>query len=345
MSMVFQHLPSPTPQLDPSVVQRDLSPSPLHHSSLKLSSNLVSHLRCPMCRAHLAHIEHAFQCSNSQCGGKFPIVGGIPILLNEQTSLFSIDAVRTACARYPARTPASSMRSWLPSLSKNIKSSANVAHFVHLLRTTTTCPIVLVIGGRKRGAGMEHLVQPDIQLVAMDVSPGPQTLVLCDAHDIPFEDATFDGVVAQAVLEHVADPYRCVNEIHRVLKADGVVYAETPFMQQMHGGNYGDFTRFTSAGHRRLFRTFSEVEAGAVCGPGMALAWAIEAFLLSFATTRPSRVLVRLGTRLVWSPLKYVDYYLINKPGALGAASAYYFLGRKSAHTFSDRELLLGTDA
>ncbi len=84
-------------------------------------------------------------------------------------------------------------------------------------------------------------------------------------------DESFDGVICQAVLEHVLDPYRCVEEIHRVLRPNGLVYAETPFMQQVHGGTH-DFTRFTHLGHRRLFRKFAEVDSGVVCGPGMALA-------------------------------------------------------------------------
>ena len=80
-------------------------------------------------------------------------------------------------------------------------------------------------------------------------------MLICDANDIPFENGSFDGVVLQAALEHVADPYRCVEETHRVLKEKGLVYAETAFMQQVHGGRY-DFTRFTRLGHRRLFRRF-----------------------------------------------------------------------------------------
>ncbi|MEZ5361501.1 MAG: class I SAM-dependent methyltransferase [Bryobacterales bacterium] len=66
--------------------------------------------------------------------------------------------------------------------------------------------------------------------------------MLCDAQRIPFADATFDAVVAQAMLEHVADPVRAVGEIWRVLKP-GLVYSETPFLQQVHAGPY-DFTRY-----------------------------------------------------------------------------------------------------
>ena len=105
------------------------------------------------------------------------------------------------------------------------------------------------------------------------------TSLICDAHDIPFADGCFDGVIVQAVLEHVMDPGRCVEEIHRVLGDNGLVYAETPFIQQIHMGRY-DFTRYTHSGHRRLFRRFEEIASGPVGGPGMALAWAYQ--VLSF---------------------------------------------------------------
>ena len=43
-----------------------------------------------------------------------------------------------------------------------------------------------------------------------------------------------------------------------------------------------------------------------------------------------------------WSAfwLKYLDDYLIEKPGALDAASGYYFLGRKADHALPDRDLI-----
>ena len=136
--------------------------------------------------------------------------------------------------------------------------------------TLSAHPRVLVIGSRVLGSGMEMLAEyPGLEVVESDVELGPRPLVLFDAHDIPFEDGAFDGVIAQAVLEHVADPSRVAAEIARVLKPRGFVYAETPFMQQVHEGAY-DFTRFTHLGHRRLFRDFDEVASGVACGPGMA---------------------------------------------------------------------------
>ena len=37
---------------------------------------------------------------------------------------------------------------------------------------------------------------------------------------------------------------------------------------------------------------------------------------------------------------EYTDYYLIDKPGTLDAASGYYFMGHKSRRILSDKELI-----
>jgi len=148
-----------------------------------------------------------------------------------------------------------------------------------------------------------------------------------------------DAVILQAVLEHVVDPQRAVGETHRVLRDGGLVYADTPFMQQIHGREF-DFTRYTGLGHRRLFRAFREVDSGITCGPGTALAWSAYYFALSFFASAMLRATVaglcRLG--LFW--LKYFDYLLIRNDGAFDAASAFYFLGEKHDQVLSDHELV-----
>ena len=129
------------------------------------------------------------------------------------------------------------------------------------------------------------------------------------------------------------------NEIYRVLKKNGLGYAETPFIQQVHLGKY-DFTRFTYLGHRRLFRKFEEISSGAVCGPGMALAWSYQYFLLSFVKAPFTRAIVKIFARVTSFWLLYFDYYLINKPGTFDSASGYHFLGKKSEKVLDDRKLI-----
>jgi len=48
-----------------------------------------------------------------------------------------------------------------------------------------------------------------------------------DAQSIPYADGTFDAVIANHVLYHIPDRRRALQEMHRVLKADGVVFAAT----------------------------------------------------------------------------------------------------------------------
>ena len=310
---------------------------------MRLQQDIVSSLRCPVCKSTLELSERGFLCTNTSCQATFPIVDGIPVLINESASVFSIrDFTEHQNTFFQSRPNKVNqlIGKLLPTLDHNISTKKNYGKFAELLAAEIRTPKVLILGGSIVGRGLDEILShPSIQFIETDVSFGPRTALVCDAHNIPFDDRTFDGVIAQAVLEHVVDPYRCVAEIHRVLKDSGCVYAETPFMQQVHAGRY-DFTRFTLLGHRRLFRRFEEIESGAVDGPGMALGWSYKYFVLSFARSRLLRSILSGFARLTAFWLKYFDYYLIKKPGTLDAASGFYFLGRKSDKTLSDKNLV-----
>ncbi|MBR8834776.1 MAG: methyltransferase domain-containing protein [Stigonema ocellatum SAG 48.90 = DSM 106950] len=316
----------------------------INHSQVKLSTRVQEILSCPICNTQLELRSEDCQCRNHECKAVFPVIKGIPILIDEESSIFSINDFlenrNTTIDLSPKNHFFENFKRFIPNLSINIKTKKNYQQLIKLLLVQSTKPKVLVVGGSILGQGTEVIVDnPNIELVETDVSFGSRTTLICDGHSLPFADNSFDGVIIQAVLEHVVDPSRCVKEIHRVLKDDGLVYAETPFMQQVHGGSY-DFTRFTHLGHRRLFRKFEEIDSGATCGPGMALAWSYHYFLLSFTTSKFLRKLIGLFVKLTAFPLKYLDYLLINQAGTFDAASAYYFIGKKSDQILSDKQLL-----
>ena len=309
---------------------------------IKLSAAVQKMLRCPICKEELQLIEGYFTCKNTLCNAVFPIVQGIPVLIDDDASVFTInDFVHQRTTTFPAKNIFErAIIRFFPTINRNIKGSENYKKLAKLLLTSSSQPKVLVLGGSILGEGMAAVItQTNIECVDSDVSFGPRTKLVCDAHSIPFADNSFDAVIVQAVLEHVVDPQQCVEEIHRVLNKDGLVYAETPFMQQVHSGRY-DFTRFTHLGHRRLFRKFEEIDSGAVCGPAMALAWSYRYFLLSFSTSNFLRKFIGLFARITSFYLTYFDYFLINKPGALDAASGYYFIGKKSNQILSDKSLI-----
>jgi SAM-dependent methyltransferase len=315
-------------------------------SACRLSPKVQEQLRCPACRARLSLSADQLRCLNPECGALFPLVEGIPVLIHEASSVFSIaDFTGRRKTYFEAAPPKTNplkrfLRSLVPTADQNLKAPANYRRFGELLLEDNPAPRVLVLGGSILGQGMQALAEnPAVELVESDIAFGPRTALICDAHDIPFEDQAFDGVIAQAVLEHVADPYRCTQEIHRVLKGRGLLYSEIPFMQQVHGGRY-DFTRFTHLGQRRLFRRFDEVESGVICGPGMALSWSYQYFLQSFVRSSRARNLLALWADLTTFYLKYFDPGLAQKPGAFDSASGFYFLGRRSETVLSDREII-----
>ncbi len=308
--------------------------------SMKLSEEAQRILACPICKGPLYIETDQLGCKAADCRATFPILDGIPILINEKNSVFSIaDFQRHGPTTF---APRSKLKEFLgrimPTVHDNSKTKQNFAKFASLLPREKAR--ILVVGGGILGQGLDTLFAlSQIEFVETDVSFGPRTALICDGHDLAFADCSFDAAIIQATLEHVLDPYRCVDELHRVLKPDGVIYAETPFMQQVHMGRY-DFTRFTHLGHRHLFRKFSETESGSVAGPGIVLHWSIRYLLLSFVKSKAAVSFVQGLTRLTLFWLKYLDNLVLNRPGAMDGGSCFYFLGRKSDTVLSDRELI-----
>jgi SAM-dependent methyltransferase len=299
-------------------------------------------LRCPTCHARLERATDGFHCTAPTCGRRFPIVDGIPILLNEERSVFRSEDLQASARRLNRERGIvrTLVQGLTPAISANLVARRNYVKLRSLFDKLGSDLRVLIVGGATLGEGIGVLLEhPGIEVVETDVTLGPRVGLVCDAHDLPFEDGSFQCVIAQAVLEHVVDPHRCVEEIHRVLAPAGVVYAETPFMQQVHLGRF-DFSRFTHLGHRRLFRHFEEIDSGPAGGPGMALAWSYLYFLLSFSTSRIVRGIIRVFASLTAFHLKYFDHFLNRRAGAYDAAAGYYLIARKSDQVLSDRQLL-----
>jgi SAM-dependent methyltransferase len=303
-------------------------------------------LVCPECRSALEKQATEFVCTGG-CNCRYPVYFNVPIMISCRNRIFTpSDFVSNEPPdiffkqyKNPVIRILQKLR---PDVTLNLASKKNYKKIAETLAGKKDCRI-LIIGGSIDGSGIDQLKQhlpADTVLVESDVAHGPNTNIIFDSHQVPFSDSVFDLVVVQAVLEHVLDPFACVEEIYRVLKPDGMIYAETPFMQQVHGGKY-DFHRFTHLGHRRLFRKFEEKDSGLVAGAGSGLAWSLRYFILSFAPNKKIDKALSYGSSFLVFWLKYFDYILNTTRGSFDSACGYYFWGKKTqGYILSDETLL-----
>ena len=182
---------------------------------------------------------------------------------------------------------------------------------------------VLVIGGGEESIGVSML-RKNSQVVSFDIYNSPNVEFIADAHNIPLEDGQFDAVVIQAVLEHVIDPFICVKEIYRILKPNGIVYSEIPFLQAVHEEAF-DFCRFSVSGHRLLYHEFESISYGVLSGPAESFVWATTYLI---RTLFASRILAKVF-RVLFSPLILLDRIIPNERAKYAACGTYFF-GRKS---------------
>jgi SAM-dependent methyltransferase len=293
---------------------------------------------CPVCRAPLATVAGSLHCAG--CGADFPFVHGVPVLLNEPNSVFRIADYLGGQGYEGASGYAGSAdhttglrrayRRFATRLSEAPVPGVNFDP-LEIIQAQKPDAEILVIGSGER--------ELKGNVTYTDVALAKNIACICDAHDLPFPDASFDAVFAEAVLEHVCDPQRVVAEITRVLKPDGFVYAVTPFLQPVHMGAY-DFTRFTYLGHRRLFRQFDDLRSGMIGGPGYSAIHLGRNLLTALSDRRRVRAALRMLALLATYPLRYLDPLLSRTEGAYNSACACYFLGRKRETPIPDREMI-----
>jgi len=308
---------------------------------IRLSPRLTHRLRCPRCRSSLSGDLEALSCTRESCGLTFGSVGGVPCLFDEAVSLFSLElAAQSARAKAQESSLRAHVDRILPTLDGNVSGVGNLESLKQRLFRLNARPVILNVGDKHPSAPSLALRRhPDVETVELDVRPSAMTNVLSDPMCLPFEDATFDCVIAIAVLEHIVDPVACVAEFERVLKPGGLVYSDVPFMLEVHAGAF-DYMRYTGVGHRNLFRDFEELDSGVTQGPGVALSHSLQSFFLSFVEQNFARFAVKAACRVTLFWLRYFDLYLGKLPGAKDCSLGTYFVGRKDGRRRTPREIL-----
>src|SRR5438105_7444115 len=87
---------------------------------------------------------------------------------------------------------------------------------------------------------------PGREYQGLDARPGPGVDLVADVEDLPLPSASVGTVLALNTFEHVPHFWRGFDEIHRVLRPDGVLLVSVPFYFHIHAYP-NDYWRFTPA--------------------------------------------------------------------------------------------------
>ena len=274
-------------------------------------------------------------CIHNQYKDAFTVENGAPYIISN----YYCD---TVCSKNPTAYYVERSKNYVQAIKKklvikNKTSIKNSLKFLNRLLLNSNKPKILIIGSAEIGVGTDQfLSNPDVKTLGLDIYKTETVDIIADAHYLPFDECTFDGVWIQAVLEHVIDPKLVSDEIHRVLKLKGIVYSEIPFMQPVHEGAY-DFTRYTLPGHRYLFKKFEEIECGVLDGPSEAFIWALKYWLMATLRSRLiANIISQSIYRLILLPLSLVTERRKN----LDFFSGSYFLGEKSLAELTQSEVI-----
>src|SRR6478609_1433654 len=109
-------------------------------SLLRLPSDLTSHLACPLCTSILRLGERDLSCTGPACRESFPIIDGIPVLINEANSVFRVDDFiqqndtffHSPSTRLRGRLRAIAPR-LIPDITLHLKARSNYARLAELL--------------------------------------------------------------------------------------------------------------------------------------------------------------------------------------------------------------------
>ena len=146
--------------------------------------------------------------------------------------------------------------------------------------------------------------------------------------DLPFIDKSIDFVICNAVLEHVKEPQKIIDEIYRVLKNDGRVYVDILFIYPFHGAP-SDYSRMTMVGFENLCSKFEKIESGMCLGPNSALAQFLVTYAQALFKNKKIKKITKNIAKVLVAPLKYFDRFLAKNSEVLSVAGGIYFYGRK----------------
>ena len=310
---------------------------------------------CPSCKGSLNTERLTLRCD--ECGDEYQTWEGVPILINDSHSFLKTkDIIMEVKTTIPQKSDCLDILRFIHRLfwkvsfkvvphlysKRRMKEIASIfstrIEAYKNLNSFETYRFLIVGGGNLGNIGRELEFSDNCELINSDVYYTSKVNLIADVTLLPFADSSFDFVLAEGVLEHVVSPVRGVEEIHRILKPDGLLFVTSPFMLGVHMPQL-DFTRWTKSGLISLLRNFEVVESGVIEGAFVALAYQIS-YVAMLVSPRKLLKFVNLFVNLSLIPLKFVDPIFRRRPVSEDTACSLFIISRKTEITLTDSQIV-----
>ena len=297
---------------------------------------LLDILGCPTCKQALELRDGALSCDS--CKTQYPIINGVPVFRG-RNRLYDERYYKDGGELHgKGKRPGWKnlvrvmIKKATPSCRETSRRSRDILLSYLREGSPDDLPSVILNIGPGKTRDMQRLLKECGSALRLCVDLEENADIVGDIRYLPFQDGTVDFVFAIAVLEHVDDPAKAVEDMHRSLTPNGKIYAEIPFCRSYHPLPC-DFQRYTISGIEKLFEGFQCLEKGVASGPGSTMSLAISSFfaiLLSFGNVTWYKLLNRIF-RIVTKPMQYVDLLFQKNELAHRLACAVYILCQKNS--------------
>ena len=102
-----------------------------------------------------------------------------------------------------------------------------------------------------------------------DYGDYPDILFDICSDDLDILENRYDKIICIAILEHVYNPFKAINNLKKMLKPNGIIFGYVPYLYHYHAPKdlkFQDYFRFSKDALSYLFKDFKDVELFPVRG-------------------------------------------------------------------------------
>ncbi len=167
--------------------------------------------------------------------------------------------------------------------------------------------------------------------VNVDIQDKANVDIVADIGNLPESIGQFDIIICNAVLQYCDNPFEVAKQFMKVLKPNGMLFVEAPFVQG-YCPDTPDKFRFSEDGLRTVFKDFNIVKSGYSLRPGSAFAYLGQQIMEDLTGNRWVNHAATIAAKLLLYPFSFTKTKLPSK-----MAGSVHIVARKMVSNYETK--------